>query len=171
MGWLPEPKAERLWHAVTYWTQSLPKAQSRYGCGWGRQAPAAAVGWLGWVKCQTPREIGFARALTAQHPATRSRPCEAPPRAVARSEVARETKYNTRTPLLHTMWEQSNPHRVEEYSYSTADSSLWVVVRCFIGAGRLWVQGVTADHSVSAFGSGGQPNSRQNEPQGEVPNS
>jgi hypothetical protein len=24
------------------------------------------------VKCQTPRESGFARALTAQHPATRS---------------------------------------------------------------------------------------------------
>ena len=22
-GWLPEPKAERLWHAVTLWTQSL----------------------------------------------------------------------------------------------------------------------------------------------------
>ena len=37
--------------------------------------------------------------------------------------------------------------------------------------GRLWVQGATAGHSLSAFGSGSQPNSRQNEPQGEVPKS
>jgi len=26
LGWLPSPKAERLWHAVALWTQSLPKA-------------------------------------------------------------------------------------------------------------------------------------------------
>jgi hypothetical protein len=25
LGWLPEPNAERLWSAVTPWTQSLPK--------------------------------------------------------------------------------------------------------------------------------------------------
>ena len=25
LGWLPQLKAERLWHAVSYWTQSLPK--------------------------------------------------------------------------------------------------------------------------------------------------
>ena len=36
-------------------------------------------------------------------------------------------------------------------------------------SGRLWVQGATAGHSLSAFCSGSQPNSRQNKPQGEVP--
>ena len=37
---------------------------------------------------------------------------------------------------------------------------------------RLWVQGLqgaTARHSLPAFGSGSQPNSKQNEPQEEVP--
>jgi hypothetical protein len=28
LGWLPSPKAERLWHAVALWTQSLPKGKS-----------------------------------------------------------------------------------------------------------------------------------------------
>jgi hypothetical protein len=38
LGWLPEPKAERLWSAVTPWTQSLPKKRPSHVDRVGRAA-------------------------------------------------------------------------------------------------------------------------------------